>query len=229
MTIAFRLRTVGHPATDPMDLPPTMQSFHHRAVNLLVPPYRIRNAGQDWGEVISDLQDAQRVVHTRLQAQPIGYKVIMRGSAKDTPELLVHKVFDSAGDDVVRFALSQQGVRYVWADVDPKGGGSSGFDCSGLVLWCYEAGAGVIFPHSSAAIMADPQVIRCSLNQCRRGDLLAYNYGRLPSGTPDHIGLYISAGSSIDTRSTNEPVAVRPIDTGNLIACGYVPSVTGRH
>jgi cell wall-associated NlpC family hydrolase len=85
---------------------------------------------------------------------------------------------------VIKLAMQYLGVPYVWAGADP-----SGFDCSGLVLYCY-AKVGVSLPHSSRMQYGcGTPVARGDL---KPGDLVFF-------GDPiHHVGLYIGNGKMIN-------------------------------
>ena len=69
-------------------------------------------------------------------------------------------------------ARSVLGVRYTWGGADP----STGFDCSGLVMWAWAHG-GKSLPHSSAAMYGSSR--RISMSSIQPGDLIFY-------GSPVH-------------------------------------------
>ena len=102
-------------------------------------------------------------------------------------------------------ALAQLGKPYVWGAAGPDS-----FDCSGLVLFAYEA-AGVSMPHSSAlqATMGRP-VTRAELQP---GDLVAF-YSPV-----SHIGIYIGNGQMVHAPTSGDVVRVAGIDAvGSITA-----------
>ena len=105
------------------------------------------------------------------------------------------------------------GRPYVWGAEGP-----SGFDCSGLVYWAFRA-AGSQVPRLSADgyMDASTPVSRADLQP---GDLVFFNYGRLPSGTADHIGIYIGDGRIVEASSSAGSVVIRPVDWDNFIGGG---------
>lgn len=118
----------------------------------------------------------------------------------------------------LRLLRRQLGTPYVFGTEGPNQ-----FDCSGLIWWALSR-AGVNIPRSSANgyYQTVPGVAKRNL---RPGDLIYYNYGRLGSGQADHVGVYIGSGKTIDTRSPENPVAVRAVDWGNVIGYGRVASL----
>lgn len=158
----------------------------------------------------------------------IGDKFQVTGSGKDDPIWAVIHTFTSLGSDVVRVALDQLGDEYTWATIGPNE-----FDCSGLVIFCYQK-VGVSFPiHSADAIMKSDKVNRFSdRNKVRDGDLIGYHVGRLGAGMFDHIGIACWRDRKlmvIDASSSADRVVFRDADSNPISSFGYVPAVTGKH
>ncbi|MEZ5350866.1 MAG: NlpC/P60 family protein [Microthrixaceae bacterium] len=87
---------------------------------------------------------------------------------------------------------------------------STGFDCSGLMMWSW-AQVGVGLPRTSRAQFAATQ--RISMSQIQPGDLVFY-------GSPVyHVGMYVGGGMMIDSPRTGKPVSIRPV--------GYIGTVSG--
>ncbi len=70
-----------------------------------------------------------------------------------------------ASEYVIKRATSQMGVPYSWGGgnaagpsrgIDSGGAGTTGFDCSGLILYAF-AGVGIKLPHYSVAVRHGPQ------------------------------------------------------------------------
>ena len=98
----------------------------------------------------------------------------------------------SVASIAIAAARTQLGVPYVWGGASP----SSGFDCSGLVMWAY-AQAGVSLPHYTGAQEGVGRVV--PLSQIQPGDLVFYwNAG--------HVALYIGGGSVIHAPHTGDVV-----------------------
>ncbi len=96
---------------------------------------------------------------------------------------------------VVGIAEKYLGVPYVWGGASP-----SGFDCSGLVMYCY-AQLGVSLPHNAAMQYADCTPVAQSAAQ--PGDLVFFGYSA--SGI-HHVGIYVGGGSMIDAPYTGVDV-----------------------
>lgn len=102
-------------------------------------------------------------------------------------------VYSGTGDTslaqmIVNAAYNQLGVPYVWGGASP-----SGFDCSGLVMYCHSA-AGVSLDHYSESqgagrAVSDPQP----------GDVVYY---------PGHVGIYIGNGQMIHAPQENDVVKI---------------------
>ena len=94
-----------------------------------------------------------------------------------------------SSNSIVETAYAMIGVPYVWGGEDP-----SGFDCSGLAMYCYAA-AGYSIPHGSSA-----QASMCNLtydvNSLSPGDLVFYSTNGSVSGVY-HVGVYVGGGMAI--------------------------------
>lgn len=96
---------------------------------------------------------------------------------------------------VVDYAQSQLGVPYVWGGSTP----GKGFDCSGLVMWCYKK-VGISLPHYTESQYACAKA-RISPSSAEPGDVL-YRSGHVAisvGGTnyihAPHSGAVVSYGS----------------------------------
>lgn len=96
-------------------------------------------------------------------------------------------------------AFSVRGTPYVFGAASP----SSGFDCSGLVMWAW-AHAGVSLPHSSA--MMYEVLPHISRDELQPGDLVFF-YSPI-----SHVGMYLTPTTMIDANHPGDVVAVRPIN-----------------
>ncbi len=106
----------------------------------------------------------------------------------------------------VQAAEREVGVPYVWGGASP----STGFDCSGLVMWAY-AQVGISLPHYSGAQFEDTTHI--PLADIEPGDLLFYG----PGGS-DHVAMYVGGGSMIEAPYTGASVWITAIRTGGDFA-----------
>lgn len=125
----------------------------------------------------------------------------------------------AGGNRLLALAKTQLGVPYVFGDMDPAGGGSAAFDCSGLTAWAFGR-LGIQLPHSAAA--QSQMFPRVSRDQLRPGDLVFYDYGRL-GGASDHVAIYIGNGQQIAASSSASEVTVQPVDWSHFIWGGATP------
>jgi cell wall-associated NlpC family hydrolase len=113
----------------------------------------------------------------------------------------------------VKVALGQVGKPYVWA-----GAGPADFDCSGLVMYAWEA-AGVSLPHYSVSQFYD--TTRISESELQPGDLVFYNNGEGPQ--PGHVTMYVGNGQVVAADYPGTDVRVEPLShDGTPMAFGRV-------
>ena len=121
-----------------------------------------------------------------------------------------------ASEYVIRRAGSQMGVPYSWGGgtaagpgrgID-SGAGTTGFDCSGLILYAF-AGVGIKLPHYSGAQYGLGRKIPAS--QMRRGDVIFYG----PGGA-QHVTLYLGNGQMLEAPYTGSTVKVSPVRTSGM-------------
>jgi len=94
---------------------------------------------------------------------------------------------------VVLTALAQIGIRYAWSEASP----STGFDCSGLVMYAWAA-VGVALPHQSEDQIAAVRPV--TVAQLQPGDI---------THKPNHVTIYLGAGHAIvEAEQTGVPVKV---------------------
>ncbi len=121
-----------------------------------------------------------------------------------------------ASEYVIRRAGSQLGVPYSWGGgtaAGPgkgigSGSGTTGFDCSGLVLYAF-AGVGIKLPHYSGAQYDLGRKIPAS--QMRRGDVIFYG----PGGS-QHVTIYLGQGQMIEAPDVGLKVRVAPVRTSGM-------------
>ena len=121
-----------------------------------------------------------------------------------------------ASEYVIRRGLSQLGVPYSWGGGTAggpgkgigSGSGTTGFDCSGLVLYSF-AGVGIKLPHYSGAQYDLGRKIPAS--QMRRGDVIFYG----PGGS-QHVTIYLGQGQMLEAPDVGLKVRVAPVRTSGM-------------
>jgi cell wall-associated NlpC family hydrolase len=121
-----------------------------------------------------------------------------------------------ASEYVIRRAGSQIGVPYSWGGgtaAGPgkgigSGSGTTGFDCSGLILYAF-AGVGIKLPHYSGAQYDLGRKIPAS--QMRRGDVIFYG----PGGS-QHVTLYLGQGQMLEAPDVGLKVRIAPVRTSGM-------------
>ena len=121
-----------------------------------------------------------------------------------------------AAEYVIQRAGSQMGVPYSWGGGNAagpsrgidSGAGTTGFDCSGLILYAF-AGVGIKLPHYSGAQYDMGRKIPSS--QMRRGDVIFYG----PGGS-QHVTLYLGNGQMLEAPYTGSNVKVSPVRTSGM-------------
>ena len=114
-----------------------------------------------------------------------------------------------AHGSVVAYAQQELGVPYVWGGASP-----SGFDCSGLAMWCY-AQVGISLPHNAA--MQYASITHIAHGSEQPGDLVFFGYSA--SGI-HHVGIYVGGGSMIDAPYTGVDVRYDSAFSGDYFASG---------
>lgn len=121
-----------------------------------------------------------------------------------------------ASEYVIRRAMSQIGVPYSWGGgtaAGPSkgiddGAGTTGFDCSGLIMYAF-AGVGIKLPHYSGNQYEMGRKIPTS--QARRGDVIFYG----PGGS-QHVTLYLGDGKMLEAPYTGSNVHISPVRTSGM-------------
>lgn len=172
-----------------------------------------------------------RVVPTRSEALERLTRMMKAAEPNDVLELvatggwrmLVRKALViTEGDVIVKSALSQLGVDYVWG-AEAEG---QGFDCSGLTRWAYAQATDVVLPHNAEA-QRDLATTFLTRDKIKPGDLVFYHVGRLPPGQADHVGICINRTEVCDASSGLDQVVRRAIDANPVMCFGRFPTVNG--
>ncbi len=117
----------------------------------------------------------------------------------------IPEMSSSAGQAAVNVATQFLGVPYVWGGTSP-----SGFDCSGLMQYCYKQLGYNINRVADAQMKNGVAVSREALAP---GDLVGF-YSSPGSGYVSHIGMYVGDGIMIHAPHTGDVVRYASIDTG---------------
>lgn len=103
----------------------------------------------------------------------------------------------SLGKQLVTYAEKFIGVPYVYGGITP-----SGFDCSGLVLYCY-AHFGISLPHYTGDQVKCGRVV----TDLQPGDLLFFG----STSAPSHVAIFAGNGQMIESPHTGAYVRLVPI------------------
>lgn len=109
---------------------------------------------------------------------------------------------DARRDSVVRFAMRQLGIPYLYAGANPV----SGFDCSGFVAYVFSH-FGVPTPHSTALLIDVGRPVARA--DARPGDIVVFTGTAPTSTTPGHAGIVISARGETPLRFVHASSARR--------------------
>jgi NlpC/P60 family protein len=136
-------------------------------------------------------------------------------SAAKFPSVILPTVTGGGiGAQAVALAERFLGVPYAWGGAAP----TSGFDCSGLVMYVYGL-LGISLPHYSGYQWYSGQ--RVQMNQLQPGDIVFFH----PSANgPQHEGLYIGAGEFIHAPHTGDVVKISSLYDAQY-ALSYVGAV----
>jgi cell wall-associated NlpC family hydrolase len=112
--------------------------------------------------------------------------------------------------------MSQLGVPYSWGGGNAagpsrgidSGADTTGFDCSGLVLYSF-AGVGIRLPHYSGSQYNMGRKIPSAL--MRRGDVIFYG----PGGS-QHVTIYLGNGQMLEAPDVGLKVRVAPVRTSGM-------------
>ena len=123
--------------------------------------------------------------------------------AKKEAAITVPEVSTAHRQEVVMTALGLMGSPYRYGGSHP----STGFDCSGLVNYVFQAAAGARLPRTTGAQAASSR--RISRRDLRAGDLVFFNtMGRADS----HVGIYVGDGRFVNAPSSGGQVRIDRLD-----------------
>jgi hypothetical protein len=121
----------------------------------------------------------------------------------------------SQGAGVFAAALRYLGTPYSWGGGGPNGPGPGfgigastiGFDCSSLVQYAWQQGAGLALPRVTDAQAAATAHLPSGA-PVRAGDLLFFHDPADPAGSYHHVGIYDGNGSMVHSPRTGKTVEV---------------------
>ena len=121
----------------------------------------------------------------------------------------IYSYEDEAVQKIVDEAMKYYGWEYTWGGSNPD----EGFDCSGLVQWCYGT-AGIELPRTSREQFDWCEKI--SVDELKAGDLLFYQ-NESSGGEIGHVAIYmgngriVHASNSVDGIKISDNAAYRTI------------------
>lgn len=160
------------------------------------------------GEVrslIAAEEERQRVLAAERAAQAAAAAAAAaagRGSGSAGRAAADPSALSGGHPEVVDIALRYLGVPYAWGGASP-----SGFDCSGLMQYCYRQ-VGVSLPRTSQSqYNAGQHIERDRLDLLRAGDLVFFGTDGDP-GQVHHVGMYVGDGNYVHAPYTGTVVRV---------------------
>ena len=115
---------------------------------------------------------------------------------------------------VIYIAQTQKGKPYKYGGGYSKESDPSGFDCSGLVYWCF-LHIGIKVEASAYRQGYDeslPKITNAA--ELKRGDIVCFNTNENDSDESDHTGIYLGNGQFIHASSSAKKVMVSTLASG---------------
>lgn len=130
------------------------------------------------------------------------------GTPKPTPTPTPVPVYEPnpqgvTGEDIVNLAMQFVGYKYKYGGKDPE----TGFDCSGLVYYCYGY-YGITLNRTADAQAKNGAHVE--LDSLEPGDILCFYNGGSWIG---HVGIYIGGGSYIHAEGSATGVVLADVET----------------
>jgi cell wall-associated NlpC family hydrolase len=147
---------------------------------------------------ISDMEEAL-AEQERIKAEQIAAAQAAAKAAAGGEKWYGDSAGTASGQEIVDYALGFLGVKYVYGGTSP-----SGFDCSGLVYYCYRH-FGYSVNRTATAQSYNGKVV--SSTELQPGDLVFFSssaYGK----TIGHVGIYIGNGQFIHAPHTGDVVKI---------------------
>ena len=146
---------------------------------------------------ISSMEDALEE-QERLQAEQNASNQITSGSGGSNSNWYGDVVGSGTGQDIVSYAETFLGVPYVYGGTSP-----SGFDCSGLVYYCYRH-FGYTLNRTAAGLAYNGTAVSSSALQV--GDIILFT--STDGSYIGHTGIYIGNGQFIHAPHTGDVVKI---------------------
>ncbi len=151
--------------------------------------------------IAAERKRQERIAAERARRLAAALRAQRAKSASSAPNIDVSKL-GGARSGVVLVAMKYLGVPYVWGGSTP-----SGFDCSGLVQYCY-AQLGIQVPRTARdQYFAAAKIPADRLDLLQPGDLVFFAYGKDPEQI-HHVGIYAGGGTYIHAPQTGDVVRV---------------------
>ena len=158
------------------------------AVTSMASPKVTKNTAA-WVEEAKEQAEAERAAEEAKAAEEAAAAAAAEAEAEQK---------SSKRQQVVDYALSFVGGRYVWGGTDPH----TGADCSGFTGYILRNAGGVSISRSSAEQAGEGRTV--SAENMQPGDLLFYSKG----GGVNHVAMYIGNGQVVHASSSKTGIIV---------------------
>lgn len=158
------------------------------AVTSMASPKVTKNTAA-WVEEAKEQAEAERAAEEAKAAEEAAAAAAAEAEAAQK---------SSKRQQVVDYALSFVGGRYVWGGTDPH----TGADCSGFTGYILRNAGGVAISRSSAEQAGEGRTV--SAENMQPGDLLFYSKG----GGVNHVAMYIGNGQVVHASSSKTGIIV---------------------
>ena len=158
------------------------------AVTSMASPKVTKNTAA-WVEEAKEQAEAERAAEEAKAAEEAAAAAAAEAEAAQK---------SSKRQQVVDYALSFVGGRYVWGGTDPH----TGADCSGFTGYILRNAGGVSISRSSAEQAGEGRTV--SAENMKPGDLLFYSKG----GGVNHVAMYIGNGQIVHASSSKTGIIV---------------------
>lgn len=111
---------------------------------------------------------------------------------------------------LLTLATQQLDKPYIYATAGPRT-----YDCSGLVVYCYQEIFDITLPRSAKDLgyCDDYETIE-NIEDLYKGDIVCFNTNLKDNDLSDHVGIYLGDNEFIHASSGKGHVIISPIDKG---------------